>query len=752
MPDTLINPDDTIERQNEKLLKIAGALMGRVEQGSDVRGMAYAQFERAVMLEAEVGARTRELEHALNLLNKSNAQLAEANADAEAARANLATAIETVQEGFALFDANEVLVMCNSRFGQHMRDIHHLFKPGLAFHEYVELASQSPFLYLPEGTTPAQWAAMRMTRHKDDHVVFNARMAGSRWLQVSEHRTHDGGTVVLQTDVTDMMLLERQERERLLDDQARLIKATLEHLDQGVCIFDDEARLVGWNRRLSELLSIPTGRFRIGTPFFSIYRQMLRDNTFLDANRANTLVKWSEGKDARAPLSLEMAFGPNRILAVFAQQMPDGGFVISFTDVSAERAAARALSEVNETLERRVMDRTLELEDALAEAERANASKSRFVAAASHDLLQPLSAAKLYLASIDSDLHDPELRQRLGKTESALKSVESILGALLDISRLDSGSASVDLTGIALNRMLGQLRDEMAPQAAEKGLSLSISQKSAWVHSDATYLRRILQNLISNALRYTTHGEVRVDLQQLDDRLSVSISDTGPGIPIDHQDKVFDEFHRVNSDTGPADGLGLGLAIVDRACRLLKHPLRMISKTGQGTTFTIELPLATQFATERPERPNVAENTPLQRIVLLIENDDVMRNALTMTLEGWGADVLPCANGGDALKLLEEIDIAPDIVLADYQLNDGALGTDTIAILQQKFGDITCCVITANRIAPVPEECARLGAMLLYKPINLVKLRAFVEQAATPGSLQQSGDTVPENGTDAIPT
>lgn len=727
MAQSLINPTDTLSRQNEKLLKIVDTLMRRAEQGPDTSGMAYAQFERAVMLEEEVRARTRELEHALDLLNTSNAQLATANAQAEAARANLANAIETVDEGFALFDADETLVMCNSRFGKHMRDVHHRFEPGLPFRDYVHIVSASPYLELPEGETPAQWAAQRMARHKEQHVVFNARMAGDRWLQVSEHRTRDGGTVVLQTDVTDMMLLERQERERLMDDQAALIKATLEHLNQGVGIFDSEARLVGWNRRMGELLSIQIGRFRVGQKFQSIFEQLSRKVSFGSTDDAEALPRWTSSKGRRAPLSFEVEIGSDRTLAVFAQQMPDGGFVISFTDITAERAAMRAISQVNETLERRVTERTLELQDALAEAERANASKSRFVAAASHDLLQPLSAAKLYMASLDTDIHDPDQRQRLTKASSALQSVEHILGALLDISRLDSGRAAIHTTEIPLDVMLLQLRDELAPLAAEKGLRFDVVTNSAHVASDTTYLRRILQNLISNALRYTDHGRVLVGARKRGDRVVVEIHDTGPGIPPEQQEKVFDEFHRVNATASAAEGLGLGLAIVDRACRLLDHPLTMRS-APTGTRFSVDLPLASPSARPAERVDDPVADTPLaHRIVLLVENDADLRSAISMTLENWGADVLACEGHAEAIALLREIDIAPDMILADYQLDEGATGTGLIADLRAAYGPLPAVVITANREPTVIAESAALSVPLLYKPLDLDALRAALE-------------------------
>ncbi|MBO9474330.1 PAS-domain containing protein [Shimia sp. R10_1] len=733
-PLSLINPKDPLERQNQKLLTIVETLMRRAEASPDTTGVAYAQFERAVMLEEEVRARTKELEHALDLLNTSNASLAKANAEAQAARANLANAIETVQEGFALFDTDEKLVLCNSRFGKHMRDVHHLFKPGLPFSEYVRIVSQSPYLELPEGTSPQAWQERRMIRHREQHVVFNARMAGDRWLQVSEHRTRDGGTVVLQTDVTDMMLMERQERERLLDDQARLVKATLEHLNQGVGIFDPSGRLVGWNRRLGELLSIPLRRFRLGLPFQTVYEQLSRSVTFHNTAAAVDLLDWAAHQGRRAPLSFEVALGEDRTLAVFAQHMPDSGFVISFTDITTERQALHAISQVNETLERRVQERTLELQAALAEAERANASKSRFVAAASHDLLQPLSAAKLYLASLDNDLADHDQRARLGKATGALQSVEDILGALLDISRLDSGRAAVHLGRISLGDMLQQIHNDLSPAAAEKGLRFDLRVADVAVTSDATYLRRILQNLMANALRYTQTGRVLVGTRRRGNNIAVEIWDTGPGIPHEQQKKVFDEFHRVHAPASPAEGLGLGLAIVDRACRLLNHPLELRSKPDRGTLFRVTFPLAAPNEPAQGGDSLPSENTePLNhRIVLLVENDDALRQAITMTLENWGADVLPCRGDVEALDLLREIDIAPDVVLVDYQLDNNATGTDLIVLLRQLYGPVPACVISANRTPDLAVLCASLKAPLLHKPLDLSALRDALQHAPNP--------------------
>lgn len=737
-PVSLVDPADAPDRQIEKLLKINAALMRRVEQNTDDSGAAYAQFQRAALLEEEVRRRTRDLEQALDLLNTSNARLAEANRETENARRNLANAIETVQEGFALFDANERLVMCNSRFGLHMPDIRPLMKPGLRFADYVHGLSKSAFLTLPEGESPEDWSRRRLARHTEASVIFNVRMTGKRWVQVSEHRTEGGGTVILQTDVTDIMRLERRERERLLDDQARLIRATLEHMKQGVCIFDAAGRLAGWNRRVGELLSIPVGRFHIGSRFATIFDRLRADYAFSGGVDAGQVGAWAVQQGKRAPLSFEIMGGNGAVLTVFMQQMPDGGFVISFTDVTAEREAIRAVTEAKETLEQRVQDRTLDLEDALAEAERANASKSRFVAAASHDLLQPLSAAKLYVASLEQDLRAPQTRTVAAKAGNALQAVEDILGALLDISKLDSGLASVHFSSVALDDMLTQICDELRPMAEAKGLTFRLLRTGAQVRSDATYLRRILQNLISNALRYTASGRVLVGARQLRKSVRVEVWDTGPGIAEHEQERIFGEFQRLHATASAADGMGLGLAIVDRACALLRHPLTLRSIVERGTVFCVELPRCTRNdAAARSGTAPAAGSDLAGLIALLIENDDDLRGALTFTMEGWGLDVLACADAEEAAALLGEIGVAPDVIVADMQLAGGRDGAAAIRALRARHGPLPACLISAARGAEPSATARELGVPLLQKPIEPETLRRFLARArqdqAAPG-------------------
>ncbi|GHC16846.1 MULTISPECIES: PAS-domain containing protein [Gemmobacter] len=728
---SLLNPADPPERQREKLMTIAEVLMRRVEQVTDDSGAAYAQFQRAALLEDQVRARTRDLERALDLLNQSNARLADANHEAEAARRNLADAIETVQEGFALFGPDEVLVMCNSRFCMQMLDLRDHLRPGLAFDDYIDLVSRSRFMALPAGETPQDWAVRRRRRHQDRHVIFNVRLIWDRWLQVSEHRTANGGTVILQTDVTDIIRLEREERGKMLDDQARIIRATLDHISQGVCIFDSATRLVGWNARLGDLLAIPVTRFRPGVTFDTLMERFGAEASFGDGMTAEVLRSWASAKQ-RQTLSFELRRGPF-ILQADAQEMPDGGFVLSFTDITAERAARAALAAVNETLEARVTERTLELADALADAERANASRARFVAAASHDLLQPLSAAKLFIGSIPAEELDPAAEEAVTKAQNALVQVEGILGALLDISKLESGRLAVTPRALTLNRVLDPLREEFAAIAAAKGLRLTVMPSSAVVVSDPAYLRRILQNLIGNAVRYTMQGRVLVGVRRQGGLIRLEVRDTGPGIAEEDQDAIFREFHRLDAPASASEGMGLGLAIVERACAALGHPLGLQSEPGRGSCFMVQLARAEPGVEALPAPPRIepaARPTP-DRIVFLIENEPDLRRALGLMLEKWGMTVLDAANAEEAEALIEEIGILPDVFIVDQQLGEGRSGLDFLREIRARHPHLPVSLITAGRETGIRRACLDLGAELFLKPLDPRALESWLARLPT---------------------
>lgn len=728
----LISSDLTLEEENIRLRAIAMALIDRVEQGQNST-RPFSQFQHAVTMEQQIRARTQDLAETLNLLRVTNARLSVARREAVKARNDLTDALEAMEEGFAMFDDRDFLILSNSRFCAHLPDVRHRIAPGMHFQQYVQVVSDSSALHLPDGQTRAGWAAQRQESHRRQNVNFVVPLIGDRWLQVSEQRMSSGGTAVTQTDVTAMIRAEREEREKLLDVQARMVRATLDHIDQGVCIFDAQQRLVGWNRRLRELTAPPLELITTGTPLRNILVYLGRKRRFAQAGAGARLLRWVAGPSTRPALSLELHPADGAVLRLYAQATPDGGFVISLTDMTAERRAIAEMHRLNETLEARVIARTQELETARDLAERANTSKSRFVASASHDLLQPLNAAKLFMASLRETALLPDQRCLTDRIFSAFDSVEQILGALLDISKFDIGAARSEIEPLDLMQIFSTLQREFSPVAQEKGLILRVHACRVVVESDRVYLKRVLQNLLSNALRYTPQGRVVLGARRMGAHVRLEVWDTGPGIPADKLTAIFQEFTRLDT-TGQA-GMGLGLAIVEQACVLLDHPLQVRSVPGRGTVFSLTVPVSDGASTAQvagvsdPDDANPLENL----LVLVIENDADVRSAMIGLLESWGASPLEAACLTDAQALIAELGVAPDVILADYHLDAGEDGLDTIARLRARFGPVSSILITADHSAAVSAAAAEAGVLLLHKPLPVARLRRILQQLRLAG-------------------
>lgn len=724
---SLINPNDTIERQNEKLLQIAQSLMRRVEQKSEQSGFAYQQFERAALLETEVRERTDDLERALDLLQESNTRLEIANRETETAQSNLTEAIETINEGFALFDVDTGLVLSNSRFCRDLSDISEQLVTGLSFEDYVALISSSRFLALPADQSPTDWIAHRLSHHGNEHVVFNVRLKWDRWLQVSEHRTSQGGTVILQTDVTTIIRRERQERAKMRDQQAEMLQATLDHLNQGVCIFDSAQTLVGWNTRMDGLFTSTPHASAAGMSFDTLLQWLRDELTFDDQMDATRLRKWANSPTKRDALMFEVLRKEREVFSVFAQEMPDKGFVISFSDVTAERVSARTLFEMNELLEQRVEDRTRELGLALAEAERANASKSRFVAAASHDLLQPLSAAKLFMSSLKEQPDPASAKDIIDKAEMALSSVEHFIASLLDISKLDAGKAIFEVQPLHLSDVFVPLHNELMPLAQQKGIDLRIVETGLMVESDPGYLRRIVQNLLTNAIRYTDQGRVLAGVRRSGNSARIEVWDTGRGIAHSDQQTIFREFERLSPNTADT-GLGLGLSIVEQACKGLDHPLSLWSEPGLGSCFSLNVPLPKEARPIRNDRPSPREADARlpDGLLMLVEDNQQLAEATTAMIEGFGTTVIHASNAQDALEILQDIQLVPDALLIDYQLGSGQSGTELYREITARYGAVPTAIVSAERTKTLRDACKNLGLELVPKPIEKHRLKSLL--------------------------
>ena len=540
--DNFFDPRDPLERKFEKLKVITEKLMSRVEQATTDRGQGYFHFERAIALEDQVRYRTRDLQEALDILNATNAQLASAQRETEKARRNLSNAVEAIREGFAIFDAHENLVMKNSRFLAQLPDIAHKVQPDTNFETYVKLSASSQFIKFPNGLSASDWIKERLSAHEENRVNLILELMGNEWMQVTEQRTEDGGTIILQTDITDLVKLQSEERERMLDQQASLIKETLDHVDQVILIFDRFGRLAEWNGPAIAKLKLPPWLLKKGTRFSRFDEVFGSGKVFKENCDPREVIDWLTQASPRDALRKELITLNGYQLDVLGREMSDGSTLLAMTDISKLRTAHAELRQVNETLELRVWERTQELREARDSAERANASKSRFVAAASHDLLQPINAAKLFISALQqTDLNEKQ-QAISGRIEKSFQSVETILGALLDISKLDSGKVALNISEFDLAPIFERIQEEFGVLAQEKGLDLRIVPSSLRIRSDPTYFRRIIQNIVSNAVRYTQKGRISIGVRRRKSHVDIYVHDTCPGISLEDQKQIFNRY------------------------------------------------------------------------------------------------------------------------------------------------------------------------------------------------------------------
>ncbi|MFE1598479.1 NahK/ErcS family hybrid sensor histidine kinase/response regulator [Methylobacterium sp. ID0610] len=530
---------------------------------------------------------------------------------------------------------------------------------------------------------------------------------------------------------------------RLLDDASAafqysrdLLQQGLDHAGQGITVFDRDMTLIAFNRAFADLYDLPSDMIRTGTPLEEIVRFNASRGTY-GGRQADDLVRERIASFRQETGPQRLRLHPSgRVIEIRANPLPNGGVVATYTDVTDAVAAEEARMRLNEELERRVRERTEELTRlneeltrAKGEADEANASKTRFLAAASHDILQPLNAARLYAtALVERDrAGDPSLAENV---DASLDAVEEILTTLLDISRLDTGALKPQFSTFRVSELLRQIRREFEPMAREKGLTLTVMPCTLVIRSDRPLLRRLLQNLVSNAIKYTPQGRVLVGARRRGDRLALVVGDTGLGIPASKQKVVFQEFQRLDQGAKVARGLGLGLSIVERAARLLDHPVSLRSVPGRGSVFSVAVPLAAlrpapEAAVEAP-RPASAALAGLS--VLAVDNEPAIIDGMARLLTSWGCRVETAGSFGEAVQQVLAGRLRPEVIVADYHLDEGN-GLDLIGALRAALAaDVPAVLLTADRSPPVRDTAAAQRVHLLTKPLKPAALRALLTQ------------------------
>lgn len=370
-------------------------------------------------------------------------------------------------------------------------------------------------------------------------------------------------------------------------------------------------------------------------------------------------------------------------------------------------------------------------------AERADAVKSQFLAAASHDLRQPLHALGLFVDALDARTTDPELRGLIGNIQLSTTSLRDLLDALLDISRLDAGVTQPVLTTFPLGTLLANLVVELEPEAAEKGVELRLVQTSAWVTSDAIMLTRILLNVLANALHHAAPGSILVGCRRRGGAIRIEVHDTGPGMRADQLARVFDEFYQVgNPQRDRRHGLGLGLAIVRRLGTLLGHEFTLRSEPGRGTTFCIEVPAeAPQPALAMPHAPALDLLANIR--VLVIENEEAVREAMRATVESWQCVVTLAESCDAALRKLEEHGHRPDLILTDYHLAPDLNGAEAAEQLRARYGPVPAIIVTGDTAIERVAELRERGFEVLHKPVSAARLRSLASHLLRAAALNR---------------
>lgn len=548
---------------------------------------------------------------------------------------------------------------------------------------------------------------------------------------------------------------------RLLDDTSQsmlfskgLLAATLENMDAGVSVVDKDLRLLAWNGRYAAMFDYPAGLTRVGTPIADLIRyNALRGECGpgeVDAHVERRLTHMRR----REPHVFERTRPSGTVLKTVGGPMPGDGYIMSFIDVTAERAAQDALATANAGLEMRVAERTaeliaanagleraaVELEAARRQAEAATRDKTQFLAAASHDLLQPLHAARLFCAALSDDLTEGQ-RPLAANIDQSLGAADRLLRSLLDVSQLDAGGVRPDMTRFCVGGLIEELVGNFRPAAHAKGLRMRTVPCSIEVETDVTLLRSIVQNYLSNAVRYTRTGSILIGCRPRGERLRVEVWDSGIGIPAAEHKRVFEAFHRgtgigLGEDDGA--GVGLGLAIVERTARLLGADLDMRSVPGRGSMFAISVPIAAARGRDtvaervRPHATPVRDTRLWARRVLCVDDDPRILAALAALLGGWGCEIVSADGYAEAIALIAREPI--DIALIDYQLGrtsgQGETGLDLIAALGARQPEAIAALVTADPSAGIVQKAARLGADVLRKPVDPRALRELVGRCA----------------------
>lgn len=837
----LLSRLDSLQQENDKLRRINAALIERVESGRSYQSESYGAFRHSVVLAEQVRERTDALSDAMRDLQQSNQLLTRASEQAELAHQNLVDAIESISDGFVLFDRDQRIVLFNRHFQNFWQSNGSFLSVGNSLQDVRRAIERSDLVVETQRSGPQR-------------TLY--RLRTGRWLQATRRPTRDEGLVILYTDITELKRRETRRREAELAQKTRLLQQTVDNLQQGVAMASGEGVLELWNHRflqlaglqapeeqsrLEELMGMagnglfldpfaasgPAGEQRLNdgrvvevlshllpdggrmhtltevterhrhaealrkseqwirlitdhVPAMIAYvnqdlcyefinqvyaswygweRDYILGQSLREAHNEDHFRRWqpyirralqgesvtfevAETSASKDVCYMQRSYVPNRT----AEGHIAGIFVL-VKDITERRRSAEALHQAYQHLEVRVEERTRELTqlnaqlvseveerrqaevrllEAKQEAEEANLSKTKFLAAVSHDLLQPLNAARLFTGSLSEQLEQHGARDMLNSIGNSLDDVESLLGTLVDISKLDAGVITADVSVFAVQELLDNLAVEFREMARSVGLVLDFVPSSALVKTDIHLLARVLRNFLTNAIRYTPSGRILLGCRRRNGQLSIEVWDTGEGIAEDKKEEIFQEFKRGDHQRQDR-GLGLGLAIVDKIARILGHSVRLESCPGRGSMFAIEVP----FGQPGERQVRVEAEYPLQALdrlqqarVWVLDNDLAICQAMKGLLQGWGCEVVTALSEEELAACTQGFADAAELLIVDYHLDNDQTGLDAISRINAcRDSVLPALMITANYSNELKNEMRRLGHTLMHKPVKPMRLK-----------------------------
>ena len=586
-------------------------------------------------------------------------------------------------------------------------------------HAFADFKRQSPDIVI-RGSGSADW---RLVQFTEKLLARAIGASSSRVIMASAVSDFD-------MNLDDVLTLfdQRAPSDRFDD---HLLQSTLESIPQGLSVVDNQQRLVAWNGAYADMFDYPKELLTRGQPISDLIEHNIREGWIEGGDPREQARRRVEHMKAGRPHIYERANPDGRIFRIEGSPTAGGGYVTTFTDITLDREREQALQDANETLEQRVRDRTEELEamtgtlqEARDAADAANASKTRFLAAASHDLLQPLNAARLFVGAIDPEKPDAAL---LAKADQSIAAADQLLKGLLDISRLDHANIKINSTSLPLGALFADLVDEATPMAQAAGLSLRHVPTRLSVKADPDLLQSVLRNLMSNARRYSKQGGVLIGARREGlDYVRIEVWDTGPGIAPGRQDAIFEAFQReAGVDNLGKRGAGLGLPVARRMARLMGSDITLQSRVGKGSVFSIRLPRLNRAPARAnlPPASSISTHIDLKgQTVWVIDDEPDILEAMSGLLSRWGAKV-ETFDGKAIPKLGTPL---PTAVLVDHDLGYERSGLDLIEALRSNLSpSVRYALVSAVQDETALTRAKEMGVPLIPKPVDPVALAGW---------------------------